>query len=94
MEKDILDIITEYAVNEGIDETLLYDAEYVKIQDKIRDMSARFDKLDLTKEERLVVGRMIAAQVESGACYGRIAYKKGVRDCVDLLKAIDLIGTN
>ena len=30
MEKDIFDIITEYAVNEGMDKILLKDAEYNK----------------------------------------------------------------
>ena len=90
MKKDILDIITEYAVNEGMDDILLNDAEYIRIQDKISDVAAEFDKLGLAKEECLVVDRLIAAQVESGAYYGRRTYQRGFLDCVALLKKMDL----
>ena len=91
MEKDIFDIITEYAVNEGMNSILLQDDEYIKIQKEIDGKTAQFDKLDLTKEQRLIVDELISAYNDSGAFYGAMTYKKGFRDCASLLLELNLL---
>ena len=91
MKKNIFDIITEYAVNEGLDNILLQSAEYIKIQNKIEEQRALFDKLNLSKEECLIVDRLLSSYTESGAVYGKVAYKQGIQDCVELLNEMRLL---
>ena len=91
MEDNIFDIITNYSVNEGINKILLEDEEYRKIQKEIDEKIKRYKQLGLTKEQRLEVDRLISAHTASGACYGRITYRKGFHDCVSLLQEMGLI---
>lgn len=71
MKKNIFDIITEYATNEGQDGILLQDAEYIEIQNKIEAQRMQFDKLNLAKWQYLIVDRLISMYTESGVVYGR-----------------------
>lgn len=90
-EKDIFEIITEYSVNERMDNILLQNEEYREIQNKIEKQIEQFNELNLNSEQRLVVDRLISIHIESGALYGRMTYKQGFRDCVSLLQKLDLI---
>ena len=91
MKKNIFDIITEYAVNERLDNVLLQNAEYIKIQNKIEEQRAQFDKLNLSKEECLIVDRLLSAYTESGAIYGKMTYRQGIQDCVELMTEMRLL---
>ena len=91
MDKNIFEILTDNALNERLDSILLKDDEYQKVQDEIRNSASKFDELDLSKEQRLIVDRFISSHIKSGCCYGRIAYKCGMRDCVSLLLNMGLI---
>lgn len=91
MGDNIFDIITNYSVNEGIDKILLEDDEYIGIQKEIDERIEQYKQLGLTKEQRLAVDRLVSAHTASGACYGRITYRKGFHDCVSLLREMGLI---
>lgn len=91
MKKNIFDIITEYAINEGLDNVLLQNAEYIKNQNKIEEQREQFDKLNLSKEEYLIVDRLLSAYTESGAIYGKMAYRQGIQDCVELMTEMRLL---
>lgn len=90
MEKNIFDAMVEYSINEGMDSLLLQNEEYIKIQDKIAEQREQFDKLDLTKEQCLVVDRLLSVHTESGAVYGKMAYRQGFQDCAALLLEMKL----
>lgn len=91
MKKTIFDVMAGYSVNEGMDNLLLQNEEYIKIQDKIEEQIMQFDQLNLTKEQRLVVDRLISAYTECGAVYGKLAYRQGFRDCAELLLEMGLL---
>lgn len=91
MKEDIFNVITDCAVNERMDDVLIQNKEYMQIQDKIEKEMQQFDKLNLTKEDSLIVDRLISFHTESGALYGRMTYKQGFKDCISLLKEINLI---
>ena len=91
MDKNIYEILIENATNEYMDSVLLHDDEYKKIQDKISELTEQIDKFDLSKEQRLIMDRLISAHTASGCCYGRIAYQQGIRDCALLLRKMELI---
>lgn len=91
MRKNIFDIITEYSVNEGMDSIVLQDKEYLRIQKNISEQTEQINKMNLTKDERTIIDRLICAHTESGAYYGRIAYKQGFQDCAELLLEMKLL---
>lgn len=91
-EKSIFDIITDHSVNEGLTRTLLEDEEYIRIQEEIDGKTEQIDSQDFTKEQRLMIDRLVCAYTENGALYGRMTYQQGFRDCVSFLLEIGLIG--
>lgn len=91
MEKSIFNVITEYAVNEGIEHGLWQVEEYKQIQEKISGLTEELDALGLSKEQRLAVDRLISSYNEDGALYGRMTYQRGFKDCASLLVEIGLI---
>ena len=91
MGKSILEVITEYAVNERIGQILWQDEEYKQIQDKISSLTSELDVFDLSKNQRLAVEQLISFYNEDGALYGRKTYQKGFKDCVAFLVEIGLI---
>lgn len=91
MENSIFDIIMNYFVNEGMNKILLEDGEYIGLQKEIDEQTEEYEKLGLTKVQRLAVDRLVSAYTASGACYGRVTYRKGFHDCVSLLQEMRLI---
>lgn len=91
MDKNIFDVIAEYAVNEGVSNVLKQDDEYKRIIQKIDDLTKAFDSLNLSKEQWLLMDRLISAYNENGAYYGRLTYKQGMMDCASLLVEMGLI---
>lgn len=91
MEKSIFEVITEYAVNDGLNNVILQSDEYKQIQKEIDDLTSKFDALDLPKEQRLIVDGLLTSYNESGAFYGRMTYQQGVKDCAALLVKMGLI---
>jgi len=91
MDKNIFEILTEYAVNEKLSDILLQDDGYQKVQDEIKDALEKFYGLNLPKEQCLIVDRLVSSHTASGCCYGRVAYQQGIRDCALLLREMGLI---
>ena len=91
MEKSIFEVITEYAVNEGLNCNIQQNDEYKQIQEKIDDLTNEFDELGLPKEQRSIVDRLISSYNESGAFYGKMTYQQGFRDCAALLVEIGMV---
>ena len=91
MEKSIFEVITEYAVNEGLNCSIQQNDEYKQIQEKIDVLTNEFDELGLPKEQRLIVDRLISSYNESGAFYGKMTYQQGFRDCAALLVEIGMV---
>ena len=91
MERNIFAAMADYSINEGMDSLLLQNEEYIKIQDKIAEQRAQFDKLNLSKEQCLIVDRLLSAHTESRAVYGKMAYRQGFQDCAALLLEMKLI---
>ncbi|MBD5502618.1 MAG: hypothetical protein HDR09_02365 [Lachnospiraceae bacterium] len=92
MSDKIFDIITDHSVNEGMNDILFENEKYMGIQKEIDDQTEQFENLGLTKEQRLVADRLISSYTASGACYGRLTYRKGFQDCISLLQEMCLIG--
>lgn len=90
-EKNIFDVITEYSINDGMDKTVLQNKDYIKIQRKIREHADELDRQHFSREQRLLIDRLVCAHAESGAFYGKMTYRQGFRDCITLLKEMELL---
>ena len=91
MEKSIFEVITDYAVNEGLGSAVQKNDEYKRIHEEIDDLTSKFNALGLPKEQRLIVDRLLTSYNESGAHYGKMTYQQGFRDCASLLVEIGMI---
>ena len=90
-EENIFEATTDYAINERMSKMLLGNRQYQKLQKRIDKQFALFDRLNLDREQWLVIDRLLSLYAENGALYGRITYQQGYRDCVAMLRAMDLI---
>lgn len=91
MRKKVFDVIAGYSVNEGMDNSLLQNEEYIRIQNKIYEQAEQLSQLNLSESQHLAVERLISCHIESGAFYGAMTYKQGFRDCVELLQEVNLL---
>lgn len=91
MDKNIFDVVTGYGVNEAVNNTLLQNDEYKRIQAEIDGLTDELDRMGLPEEQRLLIDRLISAYNENGALYGRMTYQQGIRDCTSLLVEIGMI---
>ena len=91
MPRDIMDVITEYGMNERLDAVLIGDPEFMALQKKTDEQTEAYDRLGLSGEERLAVDRMVSAYTESAAYHSAAAYRHGMKDCAAILNAIGLV---
>ena len=91
MRKSIFEVITEYGMDEGVNDVLMGNEEYGKIREKEELLAKEFDSFDLTEEQHLTVDRIISSCNESGALYGKMTYQQGFRDCAALLVEVGMI---
>ena len=82
MRKSIFEVITEYGMDEGVNDVLMENEEL---------LAKEFDSFELTEEQRLTVDQLISSCNESGALYGKMTYQQGFRDCAALLVEIGMI---
>lgn len=91
MNESIFEVITDYAVNEGLNSGMQQNDEYKRIHEEMDDLTSKYNALGLPKEQRLIVDRLLTSYNESGAHYGKMTYQQGFKDCVSLLLEIGMI---
>ncbi len=91
MPKNILELITEQAVNERLDAVLLRDQDFLYLQEKIDEQMEVFEGFGLSMEARQAVDWLISAYTESAAYHSAAAYRFGLKDCAAILCGIGLV---
>lgn len=89
--KTVFDIIVEQFINERLDDIMMQDTEYMKLQDKLWEEKNRLDKLDLSETQRLVVEKLISIHIRAVELYSKKSYEQGFRDCVSILREIGVV---
>lgn len=87
----ILEMITEHATNERLDNIILADEKYISIQAEMDKLTNELDSLNLTQKQKTAVNDLIAENIAIGCYYTRAAYQQGFKDCVSLLREIGII---
>ena len=91
MDESILKMSTEYAADERLDDIIQGNEEHVEIQKEVDGNQERLDGMDLSKEQKMAVDDLTASYIALGMCHVRLAYQQGFKDCVALLREIDVI---
>lgn len=91
MDGSILEMITEHAANERLDDIMLDDEEYMAIQEEVNENEEKLDGLGLSLEQKLAVDALTVSYIAKGIRYARVAYRQGFKDCVAFLKEIGAI---
>lgn len=89
--KTIFDIIVEQFIKERLDDIMMQDTEYIKLQDELWKERERFDGLNLTETQYSIVEKLISIHIKVIELYGKKAYGQGFRDCVSMLQEIGVI---
>lgn len=82
----LLDAMYKEWVDGELGEVLQKDERYQKINKEMRKKVEKIDKLGFGKEEEMAIDRALLETKERCAEYGRVLYKQGFFDAINLLK--------
>ena len=72
-------------------EILTNDNEYQNLMKQLTDLSEEYKKLELTDAQRGIIDEMIHTEDLINEKEMQAIYKKGLLNCMDILKALNLI---
>lgn len=82
------EVLTENALNERFDKILLNDTQYIRLQQEINKIAEDYDLLNLPKEQKCLIDKLIVAYTNLGTYFGKATYKQGFKDCANLFKSL------
>lgn len=89
--KDVFEIIVEQFVSERLDDIMMQDSEFVKLQDVIWKEKEKFNQLDISESQHQMLEDLISLHIKVIELYSKKAYGQGLMDCVSLLQKIGVI---
>ena len=84
----ILDYFFEIRTEDVLEKRLKEDRSYQEINAEARREIAKIEKMELSREQWLIIDNALSACNKRSSCYGRMAYKQGFLDAIHLLKAL------
>ncbi len=90
---NMLEIFAKLMTAERFDQIVSEEKEYIKRDQTVEELVEQVRRCRLTREQRLAVDRLLAANNMCNYRYSELAYMQGIKDCVSLLKEMDLIKT-
>lgn len=87
----LLELLSQIRSHKALDRAVKKNRYYrttLKEQDKAFD---ELDKAGLSKEQKRIVDRVICTINANGAAYGRIAYRLGLRDGIQLAAEVNKV---
>lgn len=91
-DKDFFNFLVESTeLKERIDNIIVNSKDYKKMNIIRSKTSDKYEKLDLTKEQREVTETYINCICEMSALSLELQYKQGYYDCIEFLKSIGII---
>ena len=92
MEKNFFDFITDQLTNERLDCIILQNPEYRETINEVDRFAEELKAYNLGEDEAKAINRLICAYLTQNACYNKLSYQQGFRDCAALLMEIGMIG--
>lgn len=89
MRKDeMIDLLTEYATNERLDNLVLQDVRYTTIRQKASSLMEELEKVDSSRAIQKLIDKYDSVTHEAAALYANYAYKQGLRDMFNLFMSL------
>lgn len=90
-EKNLLDILAEERMHNGLENVLSDNELYQSAQKEIDEAINELEKAGLSRDQSKVVDKAISATNACGAAYGATAYKQGLYDGIKLMAEVNQI---
>lgn len=89
--KEVINNIVNYGVNERLDKLLLSDKKFQKLCAQKLDTLAVVEKMNLPKSDREKINELLSAYLDCSAYYGEQAYIQGLHDASIIILELGLI---
>lgn len=90
-ESKLLDELFVERIDNALEEVLDMDEDYHNSIKKVDDLLDKLLKTKLSKKQRLKIDRVVSANNACGAEYGRVAYRQGFYDSMNLIAELSEI---
>lgn len=87
MKQEIIDILVSERM-ETIEDIASGDEEYQAVRKELLEAFKNLDQIGLTDNQRAVIDDAISKVNRSGAIYGKIAFKQGLKDGAKLMSEL------
>ena len=92
MREEIMENIFQMLIRENVEEALKEDKVFLEKARIRRDLSQKQFEMYLSDNKKNVVERLLHILGEKEAAYETCAYKTGFRDCILILRALQILG--
>lgn len=87
MKREILDSLMSERM-EVLEDIANGDEEYQSVRKELLEAFKKLDQMGLTDDQRAVIDNVISNVNRSGAIYGKIAFKQGLKDGAKLMSEL------
>lgn len=87
MKREILDSLMSERM-EVLEDIANGDEEYQAVRKELLEAFKKLDQMGLTDDQRAVVDDVVSKVNRSGAVYGKIAFKQGLKDGAKLMSEL------
>ena len=91
MGKDVFEMAAEYFINERLEDILMQDGRFAGLQRQIWEQMKKLETSGMDMQQRLEVERLVSLHIKNTEFYALKAYEYGFRDCISVLRKLDLI---
>ena len=92
MREEIMENIFQMLIRENVEEVLKEDKVFLEKARIRRDLSQKQFEMYLSDDKKDVIERLLHILGEKEAAYETCAYKTGFRDCILILRALQILG--
>lgn len=86
---ELLCILREKRMESTLNEILMEREEYLQCRESEQKLWKELMSTELTNVQFQVLDRFLSARNQTDLCYGEVAYELGMRDGINLVKAVD-----
>lgn len=91
MGNDVFEMSAEYFINERLEDILMQDGRFARLQKQIWEQMKKLETSSVDMQQRLAVEKLDSLHIKNSEFYALKAYEYGFRDCISVLRKLDLI---
>ena len=91
MDSELLRILTQTVLNGRFDSIILKDPDYLTIINHINNILQKIEESNFTNNQKLLIDELMSVYEMYSNYYIQVVYCQAYKDCVSLLKEIDLL---